>query len=63
MRRCLANVFACLDGLHNPLDMRSRRVLARYLNLAEKGGILPEHPKKFSVVMIKLKSFVVTKPA
>ncbi len=41
MRRCLANVFACLDGLHNPLDMRSRRVLARYLNLAEKGGFCP----------------------
>ncbi len=38
MRRCLANVFACLDGLHNPLDMRSRRVLARYLNPAERGG-------------------------
>jgi hypothetical protein len=24
-----------------------------------EGGILPEHPKKFSVVMVKLKSFVV----
>ena len=23
------------------------------------GGILPEHPKKFSVLMVKLKSFVV----
>ena len=23
------------------------------------GGILPEHPKKFSVAMVKLKSFVV----
>jgi len=25
MRRCLANVFACLDGLHNPLDMKHVR--------------------------------------
>jgi hypothetical protein len=25
------------------------------------GGILPEHPKKFSVAMVKLKSFVVNK--
>jgi hypothetical protein len=41
MRRCLANVFACLDRLHNPLDMRSRRVLARYSNLAEKEGFCP----------------------
>jgi len=24
-----------------------------------EGGILPEHPKKFSVAMVKLKSFVV----
>jgi hypothetical protein len=24
-----------------------------------EGGFLPEHPKKFSVVMAKLKSFVV----
>ena len=24
-----------------------------------EGGILPEHPKKFSVVMVKLKSFIV----
>jgi hypothetical protein len=25
--------------------------------VAEKGGILPEHPKKFSVMMVKRKSF------
>jgi len=26
---------------------------------SEEGGILPEHPKKFSVAMVKLKSFIV----
>jgi hypothetical protein len=28
-------------------------------NYGGEGGILPEHPKKFSVAMVKLKSFVV----
>jgi hypothetical protein len=43
---------------------RTFRVTHLYKDMGDKefwrrGGILPEHPKKFSVAMVKLKSFVV----
>jgi hypothetical protein len=34
-------------------------VILRIKECGGEGGILPEHPKKFSVAMVKLKSFVV----
>ena len=53
MRRCLANVFACLDELRNPLGMKhfrttkSGRALLRILNrIAQLRACLKSfHPK------------------